>query len=186
MRKKQGIILDFNNRDFKAPLLAKTILENNMENELISFALDKDPLVSNRAMWVVTHCSDIDPMRIKPFHIKLIKHLKNEEIHSGVVRSIMRIFQNQPVPKKMESFVLDKCFEYVQNPSEAIAVRAFAMTLIYNIAKPYPELLNELSVVLTHLSSFDESAGIKVRSRNILKDIAKLKSKIKDDVIISK
>lgn len=177
MHKKTNIILDFNNRNFKAPLLAKTIMDNNMENELMSFALDKDQLVSNRAMWVVTHCADMEPDRFKPFHVKFINHLKHKGIHSGVVRSILRIFQEQPVPKKMESFVLDKCFEYAQNPSEAIAVRAFAMTVIYNISKPYPELLNELSAVLTHLISYDESAGIKARAKNILKDITKLKTK---------
>ncbi|MCD6018241.1 MAG: hypothetical protein K0S53_1362 [Bacteroidetes bacterium] len=177
MSKKPEIILDFNNRNFKAPVLAKTILDNDLVNELMAFAFDKDQLVSNRAMWVVTHCASIDPERIKPFHTKLITHLKDKEIHSGVVRSILHIFQKQPVPKKWESFVLDKCFEYAQNPSEPIAVRAFAMTVIYNISTPYPELLLELSVVLSHLITVDESAGIKARARNILKDIAKLKFK---------
>ncbi|MES2567522.1 MAG: hypothetical protein V4565_11680 [Bacteroidota bacterium] len=177
MQKKPDIIIDFTNRNFNANKLAREILDNRSESELISFAIDKDPLISNRAMWVVTHCADIDPSRIKPFYVKLINHLKFKEIPSGNVRSILRIFQNQPVPKKFESFVLDKCFEYLQNPSEAIAVRVFAMTVAFNISISYPELLNELLAVLSHLRSFDESAGIKSRSRKILKDIDKLKSK---------
>ena len=164
----------FENRNFNAKELAKTILANNLEEKLLISALDKDDLVSNRAMWVLTHCSDLDSNRIKPFHVKLINHLKNKHIHSGVVRSILRIFQNNPVPKKMESFMLDRCFDYIKNPSEAIAPRAFAMTVAFNISKPYPELLHELSILLNEISIIDESAGVKNRAKNTLKEIAKI------------
>lgn len=177
MQKKTNIIPDFNKRNFKAPVLAKTKLDNNQEKELVSFVLDKNQLVSNRAMWVVNHCADLEPGRIKPFHVKLIHHLKQNNIHSGVVRGILRLFQEHPVPKKQESFMLNQCFAYTQNPSEAIAVRVFAMSVIYNISKPYPDLLNELSAVLTQLINYDESAGIKSRAKSILKEITKLKTR---------
>ena len=169
----------FENRNFNVQELAKTILENKLENELLVYALSDNQLVSNRAIWVLTHCADMEPERIKSFHEILINHLKNKNLHSGVVRSVLRIFQEQPVPKKYESFMLDKCFEYIKNPSEAIAVRVFAMTVVYNISKPYPELLNELSIVLNHLNIEEESAGIINRAKHTLKDIAKLKSKLK-------
>lgn len=169
----------FENRNFNAMELAKTILGNKLEKELLVYALSDNQLVSNRAIWVLTHCSDIEPERIKIFHIKLINHLKNKNLHSGVIRSVLKIFQEQPVPKKLESFMLDKCFEYIKNPTEAIAVRAFAMTVIFNISKPYPELLNELSIVLQHLNIADESAAVINRAKHTLKDITKLKLKSK-------
>ena len=165
----------FENRNFNALELAKTILKNNIENELLVYALNKNQMLSNRAMWVLSHCADLDFERIKPFQVKLINHLKNKNIHSGVIRSVLRIFQEQPIPKKHESFMIDKCFEYIKNPKEAIAVRAFAITVVYNISKPYPELLSELSIVLTHLNIEHESAGIINRAKNTLKNIAKLK-----------
>lgn len=171
-------ILDFENRNFKAPELAKTILTNHLEKELLILALDKDQLISNRAMWVLNHCNDLEFERIKPFYVKLINHLKSKNLHSGVIRSILRMFQSYPVPKKLESFMLDKCFEYIKNTSEAIAVRAFAMTVALNISKPYPELLNELSIVLNHLNIAEESAAINARTKNTLKEIAKRKLKL--------
>lgn len=170
-------ILDFKNRNFKATELAKTILANHLEEELLISSLDDDQLISNRAMWVLNHCADLEFERIKPFHVKLINHLKNKNLHSGVIRSILRMFQNHPVPKKLESFMLDKCFECIKNPSEAIAVRAFAMTVVFNISKPYPELLNELSIVLNHLNVTEESAAIRARTKNTLKEIVELKLK---------
>ena len=67
--------------------------------------------------------------------------------------------------------MIDTCYGYIKNPNEAIAVRAFAMTIIFNISKPYPELLSELKSVLQFLNHPDESGGIKSRIKNTLKDI---------------
>lgn len=177
MKKDPRHIFDFENRNFKASVLAKTILAKNKETELLVFALKKDPIISNRAMWVLTHCADLDPARIKPFHSKLINHLKNKNIHSGVIRSVLRIFQNQEVSKKQESFMIDVCLEFIKNPSEVIGVRAFAMPVAFNISKNYPQLLHELQMILLNLNIAEESAGIKVRTKNTLKRIAKQNSK---------
>ena len=167
----------FNDRKFNAKELAISILMNHQEKELLIFALDKDQLISNRAMWVLNHCSEIDFERVKPFHDKLINHLKSKNIHSGVVRSILRIFENHSVPKKHESFLLDECFDYLKNPAEVITVRVFAMAIIFNISKPYPELLNELSIILNHMMETEESGALRSRTRTTLKVIAKLKLK---------
>lgn len=173
---KEELIADI--RAFKAPDLAKTILKNNQVANLIALAFEKNHLLSSRAMWVMAHCSDLDYNCIKPFHLKLINRLKNKNLHNGVIRNTLRLFQKQPVPKKSEAFILDKCFEYVKNPVEAIAVRAFAITVIFNIAKPYPELLNELLIVLNHMSETEDGPGIRSRVKNTIKDINKLKLKI--------
>ncbi|MBC7695529.1 MAG: hypothetical protein H7141_08805 [Burkholderiales bacterium] len=173
---KEEFIADI--RAFKAPDLAKTILKNNQVTELIALAFEKDHLLSSRAMWVIGHCSDLDYNCIKPYHVKLINRLKNKDLHNGVIRNTLRLYQKHSVPKKSEPFILDKCFEYVKNPLEAIAVRAFAITVIFNIAKPYPELLNELLIVLNHMSETEEGSGIRSRVKNTIKDIHKLKLRI--------
>jgi hypothetical protein len=172
---KDELVADI--RVFKAPVLARQILKYNQEKELIVLALDKDQLLSSRAMWVLGHCSDIDYNRVKPFFNILIDNLKHPNLHNGVIRNTLRLFQKHTVPKKQESFLLDKCFEYIKNPTEAIAVRAFAMTVIFNISKPYPELLDELLMILNDLSIHDNGPGIRSRLKNILKDIHKLKRK---------
>lgn len=177
LKNKIDISSVFENRNFNAKELAQTILLYHQEKELLTYALNENQLISNRAIWVLTHCADLEPERIKPFHEVLINHLKNKKLHSGVVRSIVRIFQTQAVPKKLQSFMLDKCYEFIKNPAEAIAVRAFAMTVVFNISKPYPELLNELAIVLNHLNITEESAGIKNRAKHTLQNIAKLKAK---------
>jgi len=161
-------------REFKAPALAQKIVNYNQIAELVSLGLEKDPLLSSRAMWVLGHCSDLDYDCVKPYHVKLINNLRQSNLHNGVIRNTLRLFQKHPVPKKMESFILDKCFEYIINPTEAIAVRAFAITVVFNIATPYPELLNELLIVLNHLSETEDGPGIRSRVKNTIKAIHKL------------
>ncbi len=161
-------------REFKAPALAQKIINNNQIAELVSLAFEKDHLLSSRAMWVLGHCSDLDYDCTKPYHVKLVNNLKQNSLHNGVIRNTLRLFQKHPVPKKTESFILDKCFEYIKNPSEAIAVRAFAITVVFNITKPYPELLNELLIVLNHLSETEDGPGIRSRVKNTIKAIHKL------------
>jgi hypothetical protein len=163
-------------RVFKAPVLAKDILKQGLEKDLVALAVDKDRLVSSRAMWVLGHCDDMDHERVKPFHDKLIRNLKNKDLHDGVIRNTLRLFQKYPVPKKQESFMLDLCYKYLKNPSGAIAVRAFSITVIYNISKAYPELLQELLMVLNDLGVHEDGAAMRARIKNTTKAIRKLLS----------
>ncbi len=177
MKIKEELLAEI--RVFKAPELAKQILKSHQITELIKLALEKDPLLSSRAMWVLSHCSDIDPSCVKPYYSTFILNLKNKPLHDGVIRGTLRLFQEQDVPTKHQSFMIDKCYEYVKNPSEAIAIRSFAITVIYQISKPYPELLHELKLLLTHLSTNDSSPGMKSKLKKTLglieKDIRRIK-----------
>ena len=169
-----GSILVLKNRNFKAPNLAMTILDNNLENELLAFALSNDSLISNRAMWVLSHCHDLDSDRIKPFYNTLINHLKNDNLQEGVIRSILKIFQTSAVPKKHESFMIDICYNYFKSKSNAIAIRVFSISVIFNIAKQYSELLNELLVVLNQFSHEKNGPAIDCRIKSIRKKINRL------------
>ncbi len=84
---------------------------------------------------------------------------------------MLHLFQNHPVPKKHETFLLDKAFSYLTNPSESIAIRVFSMTVIFNISKPYPDLLNELQLAIHHLVETESSAAILSRSKKTLAQI---------------
>ena len=162
-------------RSFKAPGLARQVIKQDLLNELVTCALNSDQLLSSRAMWVLAHCSDIDYDTIKPYHDRLIKNLAKAGLHNGVIRNTLRLYQQHPVPEKHHAFLLDKCYEYIRDPAEAIAVRSFAINVVFRISKPYPELLDELRAVLMHQNVSEELAGIRSRVTNTLKAIAKLR-----------
>jgi hypothetical protein len=161
-------------RGFKAPELAKYVIKHKLLEELVTCALSENHLLSSRAMWVLAHCSDIDYDSLKKYHSRLIKNLERPGLHNGVIRNTLRLYQEHPVPEKHHSFLLDICYRYLKDPSEAIAVRAFSITVVFHISKPYPELLDELAIVLQHLNIQEEPPGIRSRVKNTLKAMAKL------------
>lgn len=164
-------------REFKAPGLAQLVIDKHIEDELIKYCLNDDLLLSSRAMWVLGHCTDIAFDLFIPYHEILINNLNKSGLHDGVIRNTLRLFLKYPVPDKHQSFMLDACYNYVRDPSVAIAIRAFAITVIFNISKPYRELLLELEEVLNLLPLDDESPGMRSKIRNVLKSIAKIKQK---------
>jgi hypothetical protein len=56
----------------------------------------------------------------------------------------------------------------LKDSEQAIAIRAFAMGVIYSISKEYDELKNELKLVLEDLYTVG-SSGLENRRKNILK-----------------
>ncbi len=161
-------------KEFKAPRVAKNILHGQMLTQLVKAAISRDHMLSSRAMWVFAHCSDLDYSNSTKYHKQLIKNLENKNLHNGVIRNTLRLFQQHPVPKNQQAFLLDICFKFISDPLQAIAVRAFAITIVFNISKPYKELLLELYAVLNNLSLADETPGIKSRVKNTIKQINKV------------
>lgn len=172
---KKALIDDI--REFKAPGVARLVIDKQLQDELVSYCLNDDPLLSSRAMWVLGHCTDIEFGLFIPYHEILITNLNKLKLHDGVIRNTLRLFLTHPVPDNHQSFMIDLCYSYIKDPSVAIAIRAFAITVVFNISKPYPELLLELEQVLNLLPLEDESPGMRSKIKNVLKAIAKLKSK---------
>ncbi len=168
------ILFTDNFTDVKINDVAAYVLKHHKEKELIALALHSDKQLSSRANWAVWHCANIEYNRMVPFHDHLILNLKNKNLHDGVVRNTLRLFQNYPTPKKHHTLLLSICFNYLTNPIVAIAIRVFSMTIIFNISKPYPELLHELKICLMHVIETENSFGILSRAKKVLNQINKI------------
>ena len=85
-------------------------------------------------------------------------------------RNTVRVLQDVKIPENMHGILTDICFQYLQNPSEAIAIKVFSMTIIHNLTKQYPELKEELKFILEEQIPF-QSVGFRSRAGKILKDL---------------
>ena len=74
--------------------------------------------------------------------------------------------------------VADVCFDYLASPKEAIAIRVFAMEVLFNICKKEPELADELKLLIEDHYPHS-SAGFQSKARKVLKSISKLKMESK-------
>ena len=62
---------------------------------------------------------------------------------------------------------MNSCFQFIENPKEAIAIKIISLTLLGNLAKDYPEILPELRVVIESRWEM-ETPGFRSRAKKIL------------------
>lgn len=138
---------------------------------LMSLFFHENYNVSQRAAHAVSHCVDRHPELIKPYIGSMVGHLnKNPKV--AIKRNTVRLLQNQTIPEEHQGLLVEKCFEYLASTHEAIAVRAFSMTILYNMTKIYPELKKELFLTIEDVMQH-ASSGLLNRGRKVLTQLKK-------------
>ncbi|MCB9261494.1 MAG: hypothetical protein H6607_03900 [Flavobacteriales bacterium] len=133
---------------------------------LVEFLVGKNERVARRSAEILRFVHDKNTFLIVPYIPRLISRL-NAPAHDAIVRCIFRIFQNCRFTDEQTGAVLTLAFNYLQDESNPIAVRTFAMTTIYNISKKYPELYDELVAVISE-NLDQQSAGFQNRAMKII------------------
>lgn len=123
--------------------------------------------VIQHAAWPVSYCVIAHPELIKKHFKKLISNLKKSGVHSAVKRNSIRLLQEMDIPQKFHGDIMTLCFNYVADPEEAIAVKAFSLTVLQNLSKHYPEILPELKTIIEDRWNF-ETPAFKSRAKKIL------------------
>ena len=118
----------------------------------------------------VSHTADRHPELIVPYIEPFIAVLE-EYPPVAIRRNIIRLLQAHPIPKYLQGRCANLCFERLLDRKEAIAVKVFAMTVLFNISKEYTELQQELRVVLEDQLE-QGSAGFRNRAGKILAQIS--------------
>lgn len=139
---------------------------------LIELAMDPDQDMARRAGWPLSYLIEKNHWLIQPYFAPVLKAVKDAS-HNGVRRNFIRALSFVKIPEEFQGPYADLCFDLLNDPVEAIAVRIFAMEILWNITQSYPELAPELAMVIReHLPQ--GSAGYKSKSRKILKKLEKL------------
>lgn len=110
---------------------------------------------------------------ILPYFPKWLELLE-KPFSDGFQRNSYRYFQEAKIPEEYEGILYDLAFNDMLKTDSAIAIKAFAMTTCFNIAKVYPELLPELKEGIESVLERTESAGVKSRSKKLLHEIEKI------------
>ncbi len=124
--------------------------------------------VTQRAAWPMGYCVEANPDFITPYYKKLILFLNRKDVHPAVARNILRLLQKVEIPKKWQGEIMNSCFQFIENPKEAIAIKIFSLAVLGNLAKDYPEILPELRVVIEARWEM-ETPGFRSRAKKILK-----------------
>ena len=137
--------------------------------ELMNIFFSAEPLYAQRAAWAASKVFEAKPEWFSPYIPKLIS-LLSRDTHDGVRRNALRILQFVEIPEASSGEAVDAAFRLLSSPQEAIAVKVFAMTVIHNQIRRYPELKQELRILLEDQLPYS-GPGFRSRAAKILKDL---------------
>jgi len=140
--------------------------------ELIQLFQGKNQHISNYTGWILSYIGEQNPSLIVKHLPIIIQKLDNTDNNPALIRNVFRTLQFVVIPEKNEGYVLTKGFEFLNNNNSPIAVKVFAMTVLFNLSKKYPEIQNELKLSLENQLEH-ASAGFKSRATKILKKLNK-------------
>jgi hypothetical protein len=149
--------------------LMLNVLENERLDELLDYFTSDDSRLREKSSWVLQQITDDYPEALLPHKHRFISHLPHCTTDAEK-RFIMRYFNFQPLPTNEEELtqLMNFGFDWLMDPKEAIAQRAFAMTTLYRISEVVPEIKHELAVTIEAQREFS-SSGFKNRAKHILK-----------------
>jgi hypothetical protein len=115
--------------------------------QLMQAFFGKDKIPVQRASWAASKVYELKPEWFDIYLPKLITSLE-KPIHGSVRRNSLRIMQTMQIPEEYQSQLIDQLFKLLSDPKEESAVKAFGMTVAYNVVKQYPELGQELKIII--------------------------------------
>ncbi len=139
---------------------------------LMKLFLRGDLCVTQRAAWVVSECALRHPGLVTPWLGRMVARMQEPGVHVAVPRNVLRIFESIRIPKALQGKVVTLCFDYLFDPSSPIALQAYSMTILLNVAEEEPDLKNELHAAIERLLPTG-SPGVNARARKVLKKLSK-------------
>jgi hypothetical protein len=139
-------------------------------DELFTLFLNDKYRVVQRAAWPVSYCVIAHPNFISKHWGRFIKNLQKPNLHNAVKRNSIRLLQNIAIPQKYQGQIMNICFKYVESTAEAVAIKAFSLTVLSNLAQQYPEILPEIKLLIEEQLG-RQTAAFKSRAKVFLKEV---------------
>ena len=134
---------------------------------------DADQRIAYNAAWVLS-CSDGKVIKFLIRYQNQLIDLLIGTKDKSFSRMLFSILRRQTFEKSnLRTDFLDFCLSQIVNTNQAIAIRAHAIYVSYSMCKAYPELLNELFMMLQMLESESLSAGLRHARNTIMSAIKK-------------
>jgi len=112
--------------------------------ELVSIYLRNEEPVSRRAVWVVDTVAEKLPQLLDRHLGSIVKALPSFN-HDGLKRVSLRMLSRAPLPQNYMGELMNLCFDWLISQKESVAVKVYAMEILYRMSQTEPELKKELA-----------------------------------------
>lgn len=99
--------------------------------------------------------------------IKVILNKLAQTDDESVIRNCLRILGEVTIPERNRMTTYDKCLALMAREDSPAAIKAFAMTVVFNITLAHVELAGELDAIINEKMTFERPSFV-VRARKYL------------------
>ncbi|MEP6466637.1 MAG: hypothetical protein ABJB05_10045 [Parafilimonas sp.] len=117
-------------------------------NELFNLFLHGEYRITQRSAWPLSYCAIAHPELMNGNFKKFITNLKKPELHDSIKRNSIKLLQSVNIPYEYEGDIMEICFRYLASPNEAVAIKAFSLTVLGTLSKKYPEIIPEIKLLI--------------------------------------
>ena len=166
-----NLLKTFLNKPFSSQelvLLRNQLLQNpNLFDQLFSFFLAGTERQSQKAAGLICLCVEKQPELLLPYLPSLLAKLREEPVRNSIKRNILRMLQYAQIPEELEGEFIELCFSYLESAREAVAIQAFSMPVLFKLSDKYPELKQELKILIEDQLPY-QKPGFISRGKKIL------------------
>lgn len=133
------------------------------------------PPVPQRGSYAMTVLHDRNKTTWAAFVPEFVLHLEKGGYHDAVYRNLFRTLADLPLPEDEDSqgVLLEVSFDQLNAAETAIAIKVFAMDVLYNLCLAWPDLKNELAAAIKIQLPYG-STGFCNHANKVLKKLEKL------------
>lgn len=151
---------------------AKYLVKHQVPMRSLLPLLDEEHPIGMRFTWLFGDIVLLDKQLLAPIVAPCFAR-RNEITFPGYKRTLTKLLCLVGVPEALEGTVVDELFQWTLDPKIKVAVKVFAIDTIAQLAEKYPELKEELLIVIE--DQWDKnSVAFKARARQVRKRLEKI------------
>jgi len=139
--------------------------------ELIEIFYGNHSHLLQRSTLIILASNKLKPEWVDDQVPRMVNSL-NKNLPTPLKRNILRILQYKAIPETLWGHAANQCFNYLESSNEPVAIKAFSMTVLYNLTMKLPDLARELRLLIEEQYNLG-SAGFKARGRHVLRQLKK-------------
>ena len=134
---------------------------------LMAIFFQNEEPISRRAVWVIDTLAEKVPQILEPYFERVILILPEFQ-HDGLKRNTLRMLSRADIPLNQCGMLIKTCFDWLISPAESVAVKVFAMDILYRFSRIEPDLKKELADSIEFRLA-EETPGFRNHGEKILK-----------------
>lgn len=139
--------------------------------QLMQLFLEDEYRVVQRSAWIIGFVAMKHPALLAPHLPAMVARMDDAGTPAAVKRNVLRILQYVSIPATLQGAVMNSCFRFLEDPEEPVAVKAFSMSILAGLAKDYPDIKNEIRLLVEDQLETNPTPGIRSRAKKVLKAI---------------